>query len=176
VEACDPARATSPGRMCTSPAVYIGLVKDYANSLKAQGFKNVFIVGDSGGNTRPDSTAAAELQKEWAGSGAKAFYIPEFYDYDEILTYENEHMSTPETRYSDRFHDNYYITTMIMVGNPEAANYSGRVKIGETKTNGFSIYPVEKAQWHGRQLIEFRTDATVAAIKKDLGQTSTSSK
>ena len=38
-----------------------------------------------------------------------------------------------EVRYADRFHDNYYISTMIMVTNPEGVNYAERVKLGELR-------------------------------------------
>ena len=175
-ESGDPARNTTPGSMSLSPAIYKGVLKDIATSLKNQGFKNIFFIGDSGGNVRSDTEAAAELMKEWAGSGARAFYIAEAYDYDEILVHENEKMGVKEVRYKDRFHDNYYITTMIMVTDPEAVNYSERVKIGKASINGFDLAPLEKSLWHGRQLIDFRAEETVAAIRKALGTTATEQK
>jgi creatinine amidohydrolase len=175
-EAGDPARNTTPGSMSLSPAIYKGVLKDIATSLKNQGFKNVFFIADSGGNTRSDTEAAAELMKEWAGSGARVFYIPEAYDYDEILVHENEKMGVKEVRYQDRFHDNYYISTMIMVTDPEAVNYSERVKLGKSSINGFDLAPLEKSLWHGRQLIDFRAEETVAGIKKALGSTTTDQK
>ena len=173
IEPGDPLRSTTPGSFSLSPATYQGLIKDIANSLRVQGFKNVFIVGDSGGNVRGSTEAAAALMTEWKGTGARAFYIPEFYNYDEIMVYQREKLGVNETRYQDRFHDNYYISTMIMVGNPEDVNYSERVRIGKATINGFSLEPIEKTLWHGRQLIEFRTDETVAGIRKAMAQTST---
>ena len=90
-------RATRRPAACrSSPAIYKGVLKDIATSLKNQGFKNIFFIADSGGNTRSDTEAAAELMKEWAGSGARAFYIAESYNYDEILVYENEKMGVKE--------------------------------------------------------------------------------
>ena len=172
-EAGDPARHTEPGGMSLSPAVYNGVLKDIAASLKAQGFKNVFFVGDSGGNVDPDIKAVAELTEAWKGSGARAFYVADYYDYDELLAYENTNMNVKEVRYADRFHDNYYISTMIMVGDPEAVNFSERVKLGKASINGFSLVPLEKALWHGRQMVEARTDDTMAGIKKLLAQTTT---
>jgi hypothetical protein len=172
-ESGDPARNTTPGSMSLSPAIYEGVLKDIATSLKNQGFKNVFFIADSGGNTRGNAKVATELMQAWAGSGARAFDVPEAYDYDEILVHENEKMGVKEVRYKDRFHDNYYISTMIMVTDPEAVNYSERVKIGKASINGFDLAPLEKSLWHGRQLIDFRAEETVAAMKKALGQTST---
>ena len=79
-------------------------------------------------------------------------------------------MGVKEVRYKDRFHDNYYISTMIMVTDPEAVNYSERVKLGKTTINGIDLAPLEKSLWHGRQLIDFRAEETVAAIRKALAQ------
>ena len=172
-ESGDPARNTTPGSMSLSPAIYKGVLKDIANSLKNQGFKNVFFISDSGGNNRGNTEAATELMQAWAGSGARAFHIAEAYDYDEILVYENEKLGVKEVRYADRFHDNYYISTMIMVTNPEGVNYSERVKLGKTTINGIDLAPLERSLWHGRQLLEFRADETIAGIRKALGQTTT---
>ena len=175
-ESGDPARNTTPGSMSLSPAIYKGVLKDIATSLKNQGFKNVFFIADSGGNTRGNAETATELMQAWAGSGVRAFDVKEAYDYDEILVHENEKMGVKEVRYKDRFHDNYYITTMIMVTDPEAVNYSERVKIGKASINGFDLAPLEKSLWHGRQLIDFRAEETVAAIRKALGTTATEQK
>ena len=167
-EAGDPNRNTAGG-ISLSPAIYNGVLKDVAISLRAQGFKNIFFVGDSDGNHNPDIKAVGELMAEWQGSGVRAFYVPEFHGYDEILLHQNEVMGVKEIRYKDRFHDNYYISTMIMVGDPKAVNYSERVRIGKATINGFDLAPLEKSLYHGRQLIEFRTDATVAGIRKLIG-------
>ena len=168
LEPGDPARNTTPGRLSLSAETYRGVLRDLANGLKAQGFKNVFFVGDSGGNTRASEAVAIELMAEWKGSGARAFYIPEYYDYDEIMVYQREQLGVDETRYQDRFHDNYYITTMIMVGSPEDVRFSERVAAGTASINGFSLMPLEKSLWHGRQLVEFRADETIAGIRKAL--------
>jgi creatinine amidohydrolase len=173
IESGDPARNTTPGGFSLRPEIYKGVLRDMAVSLKAQGFKNIFFIADSGGNVRSDTEAAAEITKEFAGSGVRVFYVPEAYDYDEILVHENQDMGVKEVRYADRFHDNYYITTMIMVSDPEAVNYSERVKLGKASINGFSLMPLEKSLWHGRQLTEFRADETVAAMKKLLGTRAT---
>lgn len=173
LEPGDPARSTTPGSFSLSPDIYKGVVRDIANSLRAQGFKNVFIVGDSGGNVRADTEVAAGLMTAWKGTGARAFYIPEYYDYDEIMIYQRDKLGVDETRYADRFHDNYYISTMIMVGDPEAVNYSERVRIGKASINGISLMPIEKSLYHGRQLIEFRTDETVAGIRKAMAAADT---
>jgi creatinine amidohydrolase/Fe(II)-dependent formamide hydrolase-like protein len=171
IEAGDPARSTSPGSVALSREVYKGVLKDMATSYRAQGFKNVFFVGDSGGNVQPDIEAVEEIMASWKGSDARAFYVPEYYNYDEIMVYQKEKLGVNETRYLDRFHDNYYITTMIMVGDPDDVRLEQRIKAGKATINGFSLLPLEKSLWHGRQLVEFRADATVAGMRKAMGGT-----
>ncbi len=43
----------SPGTIVLSPATYKAVLTDMANSLKSQGFTNVVMIGDSGGNLNP---------------------------------------------------------------------------------------------------------------------------
>ena len=173
LEAGDPERNTMPGRLSLSPETYRAVLRDVANSLRVQGFQNIFFVGDSGGNTRTDAEVAAELTAAWDGTGVRAFYIPEFYNYDEILVYQREKLGVDEMRYADGYHDNYYITTMIMVGDPADVRLQERLDADRASINGFSLLPVEKSLWHGRQLIEFRTDATVDAMKSAMSDQAT---
>ncbi len=59
---------------------YDALVEDQAESLKANGFKHIILIGDSGGNQRGLERVATKLSAAWAGSGATIHYIKEYYD------------------------------------------------------------------------------------------------
>lgn len=49
-------------------------------SLKSMGFKDIFMVADSGGNTQGMTEIARELNAKWMGRPARVYYIPEYYD------------------------------------------------------------------------------------------------
>lgn len=166
IEPGNPERASSPGGIRYSAETFHAVLRDYATSLKAQGFKNIFYLGDSGGNRRGMVAVAEELSAAWAGEDVVIAHIPEFYNYGDVLEYQRDVLGISETQYADGFHDNYYITTMIMNDDPQFVRLEERIKAGVTTTNGFSIVPVGEAQEHGRRLIAFRTEVTVAAMRK----------
>jgi creatinine amidohydrolase/Fe(II)-dependent formamide hydrolase-like protein len=49
-------------------------------SFKVNGFTDVALIGNSGGNMTGLKTAAEQLNKEWAGTGVRAHYINEYYE------------------------------------------------------------------------------------------------
>jgi len=63
-------------------------------------------------------------------------------------------------------HDDYYISTIIMNDDPQYVRLEQRIKANKATINGISILPLEEAIAHGRKLIEFRTDVTVAAMER----------
>lgn len=166
IEPGNPERASTPGGIRYSQETFMAVLRDYATSLKAQGFKYIFYLGDSGGNTRGMVTVAEELSAAWQGENVVVAHIPEYYNYGDVLEYQRDVLGIDETQYADGFHDNYYITTIIMNDDPQFVRLEQRIKADKTTTNGFSIVPVGKAQEHGRRLVEFRTTVTVDAIRR----------
>ena len=70
----------------------------------------------------------------------------------------------------DGTHDDYGITSMMMVTDPQSVRLKQRAAKGQAKINGVSLLPAEKTIAFGRRLVEYRANLTVAAIKKALGQ------
>jgi len=165
IEPGNPERASSPGGIRYSQETYRAVLRDYATSLKAQGFTNIFILGDSGGNTRGMAAVAEELQSAWAGQDVVIAHIPEYYNYGDVETYQREVLGVDEDPRLEGLHDDYYITTIIMNDDPAYVRLEQRIKAGKASINTISILPVADAIAHGRKLIEFRTDVTVAAMQ-----------
>src|SRR5687767_14660106 len=67
------------GSIYVTPETYQGVVRDVATSLKSQGFKNVVLLGDSGGNSAGMRAVAQELSARWGGT-ARIYYVPEYYN------------------------------------------------------------------------------------------------
>jgi creatinine amidohydrolase len=166
IEPGDPERATTPGGVRYSQETFRAVLRDYAVSLKAQGFRDIFFLGDSGGNQRGMAQVAEELQREWAGEDVVIAHIPEYYDYDDVVAFQRDELGVDEDPRLEGLHDDYYITTIIMHDDPEHVRFQQRVDAGKASINGISIQPLEEALQHGRRLIEFRTQATVEAIRK----------
>ena len=63
IEPGNPERASALGQIRYSQETYRAVLRDYATSLKSQGFTRIFLMGDSGGNTRGMQEVAEELSQ-----------------------------------------------------------------------------------------------------------------
>ena len=168
IEPGNPERASSPGGIRLSQETYRAVLRDMAVSLAAQGFTRIFLLGDSGGNTRGMADVAAELSERWASEGITIAHIPEFYNYGDVLTHQRDVLGIDEDPRLEGLHDDYYITSIIMNDDPQHVRLEQRIAADKASINGISLLPVEQTLEHGRKLIEFRTDVTVEAIHKVL--------
>ena len=166
IEPGNPENASSPGSIRLSQETFQAVLRDMTTSLKAQGFTDIFLLGDNGGSRRSLAAVAEELAEAWRGQGVVIAHIPEYYNYDDVLVYQRDVLGVDEDPELERLHDDYYITSIIMNDNPEYVRLQQRIDAGKASINGISILPAEQAIEHGRRLIEFRTDVTVEAIKK----------
>ena len=159
----DPENIRYPGTLSLRQETFRMVLEDVGNSLKSQGFTDIILIGDSGGNQRGLEATAATLNERWAGSGATAYFIPEYYNYNDVKRYMEDELGYVET-VDDGHHDDFYITSLMMVTDPEAVRYHQRVEAGEATINGLSIAPIGQALEVGHRLMEFRVDTTVKAI------------
>jgi creatinine amidohydrolase len=166
LEPGNPERVRTPGTVLLSPDTFKAVVSDMAVSLKTQGFNHIVLLGDSGGNIRPLSEAADALNAKWkaAGIDARAYSIPEYYNYGEVEQFEQSALGIHEKL--EGLHDDYYISAIIAVHDPNGVRMPERVKAGRFAINGVSLAPIEKTVENGRKIIAFRTEKTVAAIRK----------
>jgi creatinine amidohydrolase/Fe(II)-dependent formamide hydrolase-like protein len=139
-----------------------------AVSLKTQGFKDIVLIGDSGGNQKPMQEVAAALNAKWKADGAdaRAHFIPEYYNYDEVEKFEESALGVHEKM--EGLHDDYYISAIISVHDVNGVRLPERVKAGKATINGVSLAPAEKTIENGRKIIAFRAEKTIAAIKKSI--------
>ncbi|MDE3002719.1 MAG: creatininase family protein [Gemmatimonadota bacterium] len=172
IEPGTPERASSPGGIRYSQETYRAVLRDYAVSLKAQGFDQIFMMGDSGGNLRGMQEVADALRTEWAGEGVVIAHIPEYYNYQDVLAYQRDELGIDEDPRLEGLHDDYYITTIIMNDDPEFVRLAQRIDAGMASINGISILPIDEALEHGKKLIEFRTEATIAAMRAAIDEQS----
>jgi creatinine amidohydrolase len=166
LEPGNPERVRTPGTVFLSPETFKAVITDMAVSLKSQGFKDIIVLGDSGGNIKPMTEAANAVTAKWKADGvdARAYAIPEYYNYEEVEKFEQEVLGIHETL--EGLHDDYYITAIIMVHDPNGVRMPERVKAGKFVINGIALAPAAKTIEHGKKIVAFRTGKTVAAINK----------
>ena len=158
-----PERSINPGSVLLSVDTYKGMLTDIATSLKTEGFKNVLFMVDHGSDARPTQEAVKVLSDKWTGSGAAAYYVPEYYDYSEVEVFEKDVLGVTEKR--DGYHDDYYTASISVAIDPNGARMPERIKAKKTTINGVELAS-PKAVEDGKKIMAFREDAAVKAIRK----------
>ncbi len=149
------------------------VLDDVASSLRAHGFEHIVFIGDSGGNQRGMEAVAASLNERW--DDASAHYVPEFYRYREVFEWMESELGIAEPT-NDGLHDDYVITSIMMVNDPTTVRYEQRVAAGKATINGLSIAPKDETIEIGKKLLQFRVDQTVAAIETAIAQSDLASR
>ena len=155
-----------PGTISLREETFRAVLDDVASSLKAHGFEHIVFIGDSGGNQRGMEAVATALNERW--TDASAHYIPEFYEYEKVFDYMASDLGIEEPT-NDGLHDDFVITSIMMVHDPATVRHAQRVEAGKASINGLSIEDSEATVEIGKQLLQFRVDQTVKAIRAATG-------
>jgi creatinine amidohydrolase/Fe(II)-dependent formamide hydrolase-like protein len=67
------------GTISISDATFKSTLESAGRSLRQAGFRHIVLVGDHGGYQAVLREAAADLNREWAGSGVRAHFIEDYY-------------------------------------------------------------------------------------------------
>lgn len=155
-----------PGTISLTQATFEALLLDIASSLKQSGFTDIVLIGDSGGNQRGMANVATTLGEIWSGDITRIHFVREFYDpgWEATEQYTETELGISESRH-DGYHDDIWVTAMMMVTDPEQVRYRQRVEVGLGSINGIAIEPLDEAVVLGRKMIEFRAKFTADAIR-----------
>ena len=157
-----------PGTIFLSATTYKAMLTDIASSLRGQGFTNIVFLGDSGGNLTPMKEVTEAVNAEWKGEGGRAHFIPEYYNYGDVEEFEKTALGIHEKM--EGYHDDYYISAIIATVDTDGIRMPERVKAGKFVINGVPLAPIAKTIENGKKMVAFRTEATVAAIKKSIAR------
>ena len=107
-----------------------------------------------------------DILDEWSGDDVLVAHIRDYYNYGDVLRYQNEVLGKVELNKDlDGYHDDYYITSLIMNDSPDHVRLPQRKDVGLDHIN--SLYIVEEEALEiGRKIAQFRADVTVAAIEE----------
>ncbi len=147
------------------------LLTDIVASLEAHGFRDIVLIGDSGGNVRGMQNVAAALNEAWGERSARVHFIPEYYTEDiyscEYLKMELEIFQQPDECVATRneYHDDYHYSSIIATVDPEHIRAEQRMAAGLFSINGVDLSPLEKTIENGRRLVGYRAEITARAIR-----------
>ena len=159
------------GSIYFTAETFQAVVRDIATSLKSQGFKNIVLLGDSGGNTAGLRAVATELSAKW-GADAHIYHVPEYYNWTSqggVRDFVINTLGIPEKQ-SEGIHDEYGLSAVMMAFDPKIIRFDERAGVSKQTVNSISLAPKDKTIENGRKIVEFRANVAVEAIKKAIGK------
>lgn len=159
-----------PGTLTLPPAVFRSMIASIAASLKQHGFKDVVLIGEHGSYQGELAGVAADLNRRWAATPARAYFVPEYYRAATVGF-------TPLLRahgFSDAeigTHAGVADTSLTMAIAPGAVRADG-VKSGANLDAAHGVYgdPRRSNAEVGKLGADEIVQRTVAAIKADLSR------
>jgi creatinine amidohydrolase len=155
-----------PSTISLRQSTFQALLTDIAESLHEHGFRQLILIGDSGGNQAGMKAVAEALSKKWAGGAAQIRFIPEYYDFYDSGALSKWLETQGIHEVDEGFHDNVAITAMMMTVDPNTVRMNERRARGKFSINGVPLDPADKMIALGKKVVDYRADFTVAAIKK----------
>jgi creatinine amidohydrolase/Fe(II)-dependent formamide hydrolase-like protein len=141
----------------------IALLTDICSCLRTHGFKEVVLIGDSGGNQDGMKAVADALNAKWSDGKTRFRFVKEYYDYPEVARWL-ESQGVKQT--DEGLHDDFAITSIMMTVDTNSVRFNERVAAGKAKINGVDLVPAEKAIAWGKKVVEHRAEITAQAIRE----------
>ncbi|MGE0864248.1 MAG: creatininase family protein [Vicinamibacterales bacterium] len=160
----------SPGTISLRQETFEALLTDIAHSLKMHGFKNIIMIGDSGGNQGGQKAVADKLTAQFAGSAFVAT-IPGYYTAPPGTPNVLRQLGvTKDGMPDDGLHDSPGITLNMMLADPNSVRWEARVKAGKATINGVDISNLNRSREWARAIVDARANRTVALIKQAIAE------
>lgn len=155
-----------PGSISLTEETYQRLLTDICASLRANGFTDIVLIGDSGGNQKGMKEVAERLNAKWKGGKARAHFVAEFYDYGAVAKWLQQ-QGIKQT--DEGLHDDFAMTAQMMAVDPTTVRMKQRLATGKFTINGVELAPAAKTIEWGKRIIDFRGEATAKAIRQTIG-------
>jgi creatinine amidohydrolase len=170
------------GTISVEQATFEALLTDICRSYKAHGFRDIILIGDSGGNLPGMERVAKALNAKWRNTPTRVHHLAEYYNEDPwsysflkskgIVQIDQ---TPPKGKAKDRpdhtrngIHDDIYYEAQMAAIDPELIRASSRAKSNQLSLHGVNLAPIEKTAELGRQLAIYRANITAKAFQKSL--------
>jgi creatinine amidohydrolase/Fe(II)-dependent formamide hydrolase-like protein len=138
-----------------------------ARSLRGSGFKEIILIGDSGGNQQGMNAVATKLNAEWKGTGVRLHFIGDYYTKAHAMqqTWLADSAKIIP-RDSIGGHANIMDTSELMYIHPELVK-KDRFPIAN-QANGVSGSPAKSTPEIGKKLLDIKIGLALDQIRRSL--------
>ena len=158
------------GTITVPPDVFRKTIESAAASFKLHGFRTIVLIGEHGSYQGDLAAAALQLNRDWAGTPARAFFVPEYYraattDFYPVLKSHGYSAAEIGT------HAGVADTSLTMAVDPRAVRAEA-LKTGTDLDAANGVYgdPRRSSADMGRLAADAIVDRTVAAIRADMAR------
>lgn len=172
------------GTISVQEATFEALLQDICRSYAAHGFRDLILIGDSGGNQPGMEKVARLLNAKWKDRPTRVHYLREYYAED-MWSYQflkskgivQIDKNPPKGKKADRpdhtrngIHDDVYYEAQMAALNPELIRAGARQQANLLSLHGVNLAPIEKTAELGRQLADYRAGITARAFKASMAR------
>jgi creatinine amidohydrolase len=156
-----------------SQATYRALLYDMGDYLRSMGFKEIYYMGDSGGNRGGMQFAADSLTAVYSNGPDPVYFkhIGEYYNHtSHVQPYIQNELGIPEqirigaSSGSSGLHEELGIDATMALADPQSIRFEQRVRAGQDEINGIKFESLEWLQDLGRKVADLRVQTTIDAI------------
>lgn len=151
------------GTVGVSEATYRALLSDIARSFRAQGFRHIVFIGDSGGNVAGMEAVARELDARWRAAGVRVLHAAEHYDPEGRRAFVRD---AGFREVDEGYHDELIYTAVLLSRSPDHVRWRERRAAGRLSINGVRLDPARRIAALGDALIDDVAERTAAAIRR----------
>ena len=153
-----------PGTITLPEDRFIELLVNAGRSLKSSGFKNIYFLGESGGNRNGMREAAARLNDLWKGA-ATAHWVDDYYtkSHDDQNKWITANMKIPADQIGG--HANLLDTSELLFVAPKHVRRD-RLTGNDYPNNGVSGDPAKSSPELGKTFLQIKIDNSLAQVKR----------
>ena len=143
------------GTISIPEAVFEQVLEATASSMKVHGFKNIFFIGDSGGNQKAQEKIAGRLSELWQDGGVIVGHVGDYYAQNGQFRY------LQEAGYSEAeigYHAGMRDTSELLYIDPSAV-HKYYVANRQGTSSGVSGDPNKASKAIGRKMVQLKVDA-----------------
>ncbi|HKO67103.1 MAG TPA: creatininase family protein [Burkholderiaceae bacterium] len=152
-----------PGTISLPDEVFMKVTEYAARSFKANGFKDIVLIGDSGENQKGLQSVANSLNKQWLQTGVRVHFVPDYYKESPFREWLQ---GQGEKRDDIGGHAGIVDTSQLMVVNQNGIRTDKLAPGGDRNVTGVSGNPVRASVAYGKKGLEMKIDAAVVQIRK----------
>lgn len=148
------------GTITTPQDVFAKVLEFAARSFRQHGFRDIALLGDSGGNQAAQKMVAETLNKEWAGTAFRVHHLSDYYPGPGDAWLKAQGVSDEDIGSHASIHD----TASLLVLNPSMLRFNKAALGKPGDGSGVTGNPARSTVEYGRRILEMQIDAAAKQI------------